>query len=56
MAVLQDEITALEDKMHNDESVYSDYTQIQSIQERIDELKAKLAPLEEEWLQLSETE
>ena len=54
MAVLQDEITALEDKMHNDESVYSDYTQIQSIQERIDELKAKLAPLEEEWLQLSE--
>lgn len=56
MAVLQDEITALEDKMHNDESVYSDYTQIQSIQDRIDELKAKLAPLEEEWLQLSETE
>lgn len=56
MAVFQDEITALEDKMHNDESVYSDYTQIQSIQERIDELKAKLAPLEEEWLQLSETE
>lgn len=56
MAVLQDDITALEDKMHNDESVYSDYTQIQSIQERIDELKAKLAPLEEEWLQLSETE
>ena len=56
MAVLQDEITALEDKMHNDESVYSDYTQIQSIQERIDELKAKLAPIEEEWLQLSETE
>ena len=56
MAVLQDEITALEDKMHNDESVYSDYTQIQSIQERIDELKAKLAPLEEEWLQLSEME
>ena len=56
MAVLKDEITALEDKMHNDESVYSDYTQIQSIQERIDELKAKFAPLEEEWLQLSETE
>ncbi len=56
MAVLQEEITALEDKMHNDESVYSDYTKIQSIQARIDELKTKLAPLEEEWLQLSETE
>ncbi len=56
MAVLQDEITALEDKMHNDESVYSDYTQIQSIQARIDELKIKLAPFEEEWLQLSEME
>ncbi len=56
MAVIQDEITALEDKMHNDESVYSDYTKIQSIQARIDELKTKLAPLEEEWLQLSETE
>ncbi len=56
MAVIQDEKTALEDKIHNDESVYSDYTKIQSIQARIDELKTKLAPLEEEWLQLSETE
>ncbi len=56
MAVIQDEITALEDKIHNDESVYSDYTKIQSIQARIDEFKTKLAPLEEEWLQLSETE
>lgn len=56
MSVLQDEITALDDKMHNDESVYSDYTQIQSIQARIDELKEKLAPLEEEWLQLSDME
>lgn len=56
MSVLQDEITALDDKMHNDENVYSDYTQIQSIQARIDELKEKLAPLEEEWLQLSDME
>ena len=56
MSVLQNEITALDDKMHNDESVYSDYTQIQSIQARIDELKEKLAPLEEEWLQLSDME
>lgn len=56
MKVLQDEITALDDKIHNDESVYSDYTQIQTIQAHIDELKEKLAPLEEEWLQLSETE
>ncbi len=56
MSVLQEEITALDDKMHNDESVYSDYTQIQSIQARIDELKEKLAPLEEEWLQLSDME
>ena len=54
MQVLQDEITALEDKMHNDESVYSDYTQIQSLQAKVDVLKEKLAPLEEEWLQLSE--
>lgn len=56
MSVFQDEITALDDKIHNDESVYSDYTQIQSIQARIDELKEKLAPLEEEWLQLSDME
>lgn len=56
ISVLEDEIASLEDKIHNDESVYSDYAKIQSIQAHIDDLKTKLAPIEEEWLQLSEKE
>ena len=56
MQALQDEIFALENKMHNDEAVYTDYTKIAEIDEQIAALKDKLAPMEEEWLELSEKE
>ncbi len=54
MNALNEQISSLENTMHNDQSVYSDYTKIAEIEEQISSLKAKLAPLEEEWLELSE--
>lgn len=54
MNALNEQISSLENTMHNDQSVYSDYTKIDEIEEQISSLQAKLAPLEEEWLELSE--
>lgn len=54
MNALNEQISSLENTMHNDQSVYSDYTKIAEIEEQISTLQAKLAPLEEEWLELSE--
>lgn len=53
MEVLEAQIGEIENTMHNDASVYSDYTALAECQARIDELKAQLQPLEEEWLELS---
>ncbi len=54
MSVLEEQISSLENTMHNDSSVYSDYAKIAQIEEEISALNDKLAPLEEEWLELSE--
>lgn len=54
MNALNEQISSLQNTMHNDQSVYSDYTKIAEIEEQISSLQAKLAPLEEEWLELSE--
>lgn len=54
MNALNDLISTLSDKMHNDSSVYTDYTKIAEIEAQIASLQEKLAPLEEEWLELSE--
>lgn len=54
MNALNEQISSLQNTMHNDQSVYSDYTKIAEIEEQITSLQAKLAPLEEEWLELSE--
>lgn len=54
MNALNEQISSLENTMLNDQSVYSDYTKIAEIEEQISSLQAKLAPLEEEWLELSE--
>lgn len=54
MNALNEQISFLQNTMHNDQSVYSDYTKIAEIEEQISSLQAKLAPLEEEWLELSE--
>ena len=54
MNALNEHISSLQNTMHNDQSVYSDYTKIAEIEEQISILQAKLAPLEEEWLELSE--
>lgn len=54
MNALNEQISSLQNTMHNDQSVYSDYTKIAEIEEQIFSLQAKLAPLEEEWLELSE--
>lgn len=54
MNALNEQISSLQNTMHNDQSVYSDYTKIAEIEEQISTLQAKLAPLEEEWLELSE--
>ena len=54
MNALNEQISSLQNTMHNDQSVYSDYTKIAEIEEQISYLQAKLAPLEEEWLELSE--
>ena len=54
MNALNEQISSLQKTMHNDQSVYSDYTKIAEIEEQISSLQAKLAPLEEEWLELSE--
>lgn len=54
MNALNEQISSLENTMHNDQSVYSDYTKIAEIESQISSLKTKLAPLEEEWLELSE--
>lgn len=54
MNALNEQISSLENTMHNDQSVYSDYTKIAEIEEQISSLQSKLAPLEEEWLELSE--
>ena len=56
MSGIEDNIAKIEDTLHNDETVYSDYKKIGELQAEIDALKAKLAPLEEEWLELSEKE
>lgn len=54
MNAVNEHISSLQNTMHNDQSVYSDYTKIAEIEEQISILQAKLAPLEEEWLELSE--
>lgn len=54
MNALNEQISSLQNTMHNDQSVYSDYTKIAEIEEQISSLQAKLTPLEEEWLELSE--
>lgn len=54
MNALNEQISSLQNTMHNDQSVYSDYTKIAEIEEQISSLQAKLAPLEEEWMELSE--
>lgn len=56
MNALNEQISSLENTMHNDQSVYSDYTKIAEIEEQISTLQSKLVPLEEEWLALSEKE
>lgn len=52
MAVLEGKRGELEHALHNDADIYSDYTKIAELQEKIDAINAELAPLEEEWLQL----
>lgn len=54
MNVLNEQISSLQDVMHNDESVYTDYVKIAEIESQISALKENLAPIEEEWLELSE--
>ena len=54
MNVINEQISSLQDVMHNDESVYTDYVKIAEIESRISALKENLAPIEEEWLELSE--
>lgn len=54
MNALNEQISSLQNTKHNDQSVYSDYTKIAEIEEQISTLQSKLAPLEEEWLELSE--
>ena len=54
MNVINEQISSLQDVMHNDESVYTDYVKISEIESQIAALKEKLAPIEEEWLELSE--
>lgn len=54
MNALNDLISTLSDRMHNDSSVYTDYTKIAEIEAQMADLQEKLAPLEEEWLELSE--
>ena len=54
MNVINEQISSLQDVMHNDESVYTDYVKIAEIESQIAALKEKLAPIEEEWLELSE--
>ena len=54
MNVINEQMSSLQDVMHNDESVYTDYVKIAEIESQISALKEKLAPIEEEWLELSE--
>lgn len=54
MNVINERISSLQDVMHNDESVYTDYVKIAEIESQISALKENLAPIEEEWLELSE--
>lgn len=54
MNVINEQISFLQDVMHNDESVYTDYVKIAEIESQISALKENLAPIEEEWLELSE--
>ncbi len=54
MNVLNEQIASLQEVMHNDESMYTDYVKIAEIESQIAALKEKLAPMEEEWLELSE--
>ena len=54
MNVINEQISSLQDVMHNDESVYTDYVKIAEIESQIAALKENLAPIEEEWLELSE--
>ena len=54
MNVINEQISSLQDVMHNDESVYTDYVKIAEIESQISALKENLAPIEEEWLELSE--
>lgn len=54
MNVINEQISSLQDVMHNDESVYTDYVKIAEIETQISALKENLAPIEEEWLELSE--
>lgn len=54
MNIINEQISSLQDVMHNDESVYTDYVKIGEIESQISALKENLAPIEEEWLELSE--
>lgn len=54
MNILNEQISSLQEVMRNDESVYTDYVKIAEIESQICALKEKLAPMEEEWLELSE--
>lgn len=54
MNVINEQISSLQDVMHNDESVYTDYVKIAEIEAQISALKENLVPIEEEWLELSE--
>lgn len=54
MNVINEQISSLQEVMHNDESVYTDYVKIAEIESQISALKENLAPIEEEWLELSE--
>lgn len=44
MNALNEQISSLQNTMHNDQSVYSDYTKIAEIEEQISTLQSKLAP------------
>lgn len=54
MNVLNEQIASLQEVMLGDESVYTDYMKIAETEAHIAALKEKLAPMEEEWLELSE--
>ena len=54
MSVLNGKIDMLKHLMCEDASIYTDYKRIAETEAEIADLQALLAPLEEEWLALSE--